>query len=313
MTDVPAQATPHRHHNPTTGVRVDLELAGLRALLRALHALPLDRVRRLAGAIAGAGGMALPRLRRVGLENLEQAFPERDRAWCEETLRGAFRQLGYMAVELAHFDQLSPDNIRDIVGFESAESERVFRERSSERRAIIATGHFGNWELFAQASGLMGAPIHIVHRPLKNPKVDDWLTEVRGRAGTRVVYKHAAARDILRLLRKGGLVAVPIDQHAPGGTGVPVPFFGRLANTTPGPARLAQIAQVPIQVAVLARIGDSGRHEIISRPPIPPPPKGKDPAALLEVTAELNRQFESIVREHPDQWLWMHRRWRLSA
>ncbi len=307
MTDV----APHRHHAPTTGVRVDLELAGLRAVLALLRAMPLDRARGFVGSMAAGAGMRIPRLRRVGLENLENAFPERDPAWCEETLRACFRQLGYMAAELAHFDQLDENNIRDIVGFASEESEAVFRDRARDRKAIIATGHFGNWELFAQASGLMGAPIHIVHRPLKNPKVDDLLTDVRGLAGTKVVYKHAAARDILRLLRKGELVAVPIDQHAPGGSGIPVPFFGRPANTTPGPARLAQIAQVPIQIAVLARVGGGAKHHIVSRPPIPPPPRGKDPAALLEVTAELNRQFESIVREYPEQWLWMHRRWRV--
>lgn len=307
------EAAPHRHHAPTTGLRVDVELAGLKALVALMRAVPVGRMRRMVGGAVELGPRLIPRLHRVGLENLERAFPECDRAWCERTLRGAFRQLGYMAAELAHFDELTPDNIGDLVGFDSPESEAFFRARASERRAIVATGHFGNWELFAQASGLMGAPIHIVHRPLKNPKVDDFLTEVRGLAGTKVVYKHAAARDILRLLRKGELVAVPIDQHAPGGSGIPVPFFGRPANTTAGPARLAQIAQVPIQVAVLARVGDSNRHRIVTRPPIDPPPRGKDPAPLVEVTTRLNEQFESIVREYPEQWLWMHRRWRVPA
>lgn len=308
-----SDTTPHRHHAPTTGLRVDLELAGLKGVLALLRALPVEGSRALAGRVVETGGMSIPRLRGVGLENLAGAFPEKDAAWHESVLRASFRQLGYMAIELAHFEELDGTNILDVVGFDSVESEHIFRDRAAEGKAIIATGHFGNWELFAQASGLMGAPIHIVHRPLKNPKVDDLLTEVRGLAGTKVVYKHAAARDILRLLKKGALVAVPIDQHAPGGTGIPVPFFGRPANTTPGPARLAQIAQVPIQVAVLARIGDTGKHQIVSRPPIPPPPKGKDPALLVEVTARLNQEFESIVREYPEQWLWMHRRWRVPA
>lgn len=305
--------TPHRHHAPLTGVRVDLELGVLKGVLGLLHSVPLDRARTLVGGLVAAGGMAMPRLRQVGLENLQKAFPERDAAWCENTLRASFRQLGYMAAELAHFDSLTQENITDIVGFESEESERIFRDVAANGKAIIATGHFGNWELFGQAAGLLGAPIHIVHRPLKNAKVDDLLTEVRGLAGTKVVYKHAAARDIIRLLRRDALVAIPIDQHAPGGTGIPVPFFGRPANTTPGPARLAQIAQVPIQVAVLARIGDTGKHQIVSRPLIPPPPRGKDPAALVDVTQQLNDRFESIVREYPNQWLWMHRRWRAPA
>jgi len=305
--------TPHRHHQPMTGLRVDAEVAAIKGLLAVMRSFPVDRVRRWVGAVTAAGPALMPRLRRVGLDNLQSAFPERDRAWCEQTLGGAFRQLGYLAGELAHFHELTPENIRDIVGFDSPETEAGFLERARHGGAIIATGHFGNWELFGQAAGLMGVPIHIVHRPLKNAKVDDLLTGIRGLAGTKVVYKHAAARDILRLLRRGALVAVPIDQHAPGGSGVPVPFFGRPANTTLGPARLAQIAQVQIQVAVLARLGDTNRHHIVTRPAIDPPPRGKNLAALLEVTTRLNEQFESIVREYPDQWLWMHRRWRVPA
>lgn len=308
-----ALGSPRRHHEPTTGVRVDLELAALKALLAVLRAIPLQAARKLVGGVVRLAPSVAPRLHRVGMENLQAAFPEHDRAWCERTLRGSFRQLGYLAAELAHFDELDQDNIRDIVGFETPESEAVFFDLARKRRAIIATGHFGNWELLGQASGLMGVPIHIVHRPLKNPKVDDLLTEVRQLAGTKVVYKHAAARDILRLLRRGELIAVPIDQHAPGGSGIPVPFFGRLANTTSGPARLAQIAQVPIQVAVLARIGESGKHVIVSGATIDPPPRGKDPAALLEVTTRLNLELEAIIRRYPEQWLWMHRRWRVPA
>jgi len=302
-----------RHHAPTTGLRVDLEFAGLKSVLALIRSLPRDRARKIVGGVVSRGGMLSSRLREVGLDNLEKAFPEKDRTWCEETLRASFRQLGYMAAELAHFEDLTPTNIWDIVGFDSPDSEAVLRERSADRRAIIATGHFGNWELLAQAAGLMGMPVHLVHRPLKNARVDDLLTEVRALAGTKIIYKHAAARDLLRVLHRGDLVAIPIDQHAPGATGIPVPFFGRLAKTNPGPARLAQIAQVPIQLVLLARTGDSGRHQVVTRPRIDPPPRGKDPAVLVEVTARLNEQFESVVREYPEQWLWMHRRWRVST
>lgn len=306
-------ARPRRHPSPTGEIQARLELGLLDGLLGILGRMPVERARKLAGAVASAAPVLTPRLARVGMQNLAAAFPEQPRAWCAETLRASFRQLGFMAGEVAHFAALTPQNIGDVVGFESAEDEARFRERAEQRRAIIATGHFGNWELFAQASGLLGAPIHVVHRPFKNPLVDDRLTALRGRAGTRVVYKHAAARDILRVLRRGELVAVPIDQHAPGATGIPIPFFGRPAKTTPGPARLAQLAQVPIVVAALARIGDTGRHRIVAGPEIPPPPRTKDPAALIEVTTELNRQFEKIVRRYPEQWLWMHRRWRVPT
>jgi KDO2-lipid IV(A) lauroyltransferase len=156
----------------------------------------------------------------------------------------------------------------------------------------------------------MGTPIHIVHRPLRNPRLDDFLNRMRSRAGTDVIYKHAAAREILRLLRSGALIAIPIDQHAPGAQGVPIPFFGRPAATTLGPARLAQLTRVPLQVAVLVRRGASVQHDIHILPPIEAPRPGKQTSLLIETMARVNQEFEGIVRAFPTQWLWVHRRWR---
>ncbi len=107
-------------------------------------------------------------------------------------------------------------------------------------------------------------------------------------------------------------MALPIDQHEPGAHGAPVPFFGRPASTTLGPARLAQLVQAPLQVAVMARQGQSDRHEIIVQEPIAPPPKReKDPALLIEMMTKVNASYEDCIRRYPGQWLWMHRRWRL--
>jgi KDO2-lipid IV(A) lauroyltransferase len=158
----------------------------------------------------------------------------------------------------------------------------------------------------------MGFPIHIVHRPLKNARLDDLLNQLRLRAGTDVIYKHAAAREILRLLRGDALIAIPIDQHAPGAQGIPVPFFGRPAATTPGPARIAQLTRTPTIVAVLIRRGDTSKHDILLRPAIEPPEAKKSSVALRDHMARVNLEFEQIVRAYPDQWLWMHRRWRLD-
>lgn len=310
MTTEPKEPKVHRHHAPFSAGRSRFEYRLLMTLLAGLRALSLERSRALMGAIVGSGTFLSPRLRRVGLENLARAFPERDPAWHRATLHASFRQLGFLAAEAAHFESLTRENIRDFVGFASPDVETAWRERMKGGAAIIATGHFGNWELFAQAQGLMGEPIHIVHRPLRNPEIDDLVTRIRALAGTRVIYKHAAARGILRLLHQGALVAIPIDQHSPGATGAPVPFFGHLARTTMGPARLSQLTGAPIQVAVLARIGETARHEILVKPPHEPPPRGKDPTVLLDTMARVSLDFEAIVREQPEQWLWMHRRWR---
>lgn len=302
-----------RHKKPLSPVRAWIEYAGIKTVLAGLRALPLERASALMASLVGAGVLVSPRLRRVGLDNLQRAFPERDPAWCHDVLRGSFRNLGRLAAEVAWFDDLRPGNIHERVGFLNAQSEQLWRAATTTGRAhVIATGHFGNWELFAQAQGLMGYPIHIVHRPLKNPRLDDLLNELRSRAGTDVIYKHAAAREILRLLRANEMVAIPIDQHAIGTQGIPIPFFGRPASTTTGPARLAQITRTPISVAVLVRKGETTQHEILIEPPMDPPPPGKDEAALRDVMTRINLQFENIVRAYPEQWLWMHRRWRLD-
>lgn len=300
-----------RHKKPLSPTRQWIEYAGVRTLLAGLRALPLERSSDLMAKIVGAGVLVSPRLRHVGMDNLKRAFPERDERWCRDVLRGSFRSLGRLAAEVAWLDELRPGNIHERIDFTSPESERNWRNVVRGHRQIIATGHFGNWELFAQAQGLMGHPIHIVHRPLKNARLDDLLNELRSRAGTDVIYKHAAAREILRLLRADEVVAIPIDQHAIGTQGTPIPFFGRPAATTTAPVRLSQLTRAPLSVAVLVRRGESIRHDILVRPPIEPPPPTRSEAVLREVMTRVNLEFEQVVREYPDQWLWMHRRWRI--
>jgi Kdo2-lipid IVA lauroyltransferase/acyltransferase len=304
---------PRRHRRPHSPARASFEYGVARALLGALRALPLGAATAIAASVVGVVPLVASRLRRIGLDNLAHAFPESDAEWRSRVLREAFRNLGRLGAEVAHFDELDANRLHEIVGFFDDESERIWRESCTLRSAIVATGHFGNWELLAHARGLLARPIHLVHRPLRNPRVDDLVSAIRGRGGTGVIYKHAAAREILRKLRDGALVAIPIDQHAPGAEGAPIPFFGRPAATTLGPARLAQIARVPIYMAVLVREGTTNRHRICMRPSHPPPPPGKDPALLVDLTTRLVREFEDVVRAHPEQWLWMHRRWRLGG
>lgn len=108
------------------------------------------------------------------------------------------------------------------------------------------------------------------------------------------------------------MVAIPIDQHGIGVQGTPIPFFGRPAATTTAPVRLSQLTQAPLSVAVLVRRGESVEHDILVRPAIDPPPPARSEAVLREVMTRVNLEFEEIVRQYPDQWLWMHRRWRLG-
>lgn len=309
--DVVSASAPRRHHRPHSPLRSSLELGLAWAVLGALRALPLERAGVLAAGASGSAARWAARLRRTGLDNLAHAFPERSAEWREATLRGSLRSLGLLAAEIAHLGEMDEAWLRARIGFADDEARRRWEDCIAGGGGIIATAHFGNWELFAHAQGILGRPVHLVHRPLRNPLVDDLVRTVRQRAGTGVIYKHAAAREILRRLRDGALVAIPIDQHAPGAEGVPIPFFGRPAATTLGPARLAQIARVPIQFAVLVREGESHRHRIWMGPRHSPPP-GRDPTLLVAAVRQVVMELEQVVRAHPEQWLWVHRRWRVS-
>lgn len=306
-------ARQHRHHAPFSPLRSRAELTVIRATLTGFGKMPLERSMGVMAVLVRALGRRVKGWRRIGLENLRRAFPERDANWREKILDQSFESLGRMAAEVAHFDRLDAANIGEFVGFASPRDEELWRECVGDPGGrLIATAHFGNWELFAHAQGLMGRPVHLVHRSLRNPLLDDLLTSMRRRAGTGVIWKHAAAREVLRQAHAGQLVAIPIDQHAPGGSGIAVPFFGRPASTNPGVARVAQITRKPVQLALLSRVGTSTRHQIVMRPPRDVPRDGDRDAAVLRVMTELEAELESIVRADPGQWLWMHRRWRLD-
>ncbi len=292
--------------------RARAELFGAEAILAALHALPLRVSAPLAATVARSAAGLVRGSWRTGTANLARAYPELSAARRQEILHGAFANFGRMVAEMAHFDTLEAGHIEPRIHFSSPEARRLFEPTGGAGPAIIATGHLGNWELLIQVPAMVGRAVHLVHRPIKNPLVDAWLARIRSRIGTQLSVRNTAARGLLKTLHQGGLIAIPIDQHQPGGTGVPVPFFGRPASTTLGPARIAQLAQVPIRVAGLIRLGQGFEHELLVFDPIPPPPRSKDPGALIATMTLVNQQFESLVRAAPEQWLWMHRRWRLD-
>jgi KDO2-lipid IV(A) lauroyltransferase len=172
------------------------------------------------------------------------------------------------------------------------------------------TGHFGNWELFAYAHGLLGYPVHLVAQTIKNPLIDDYLTRMRERAGTRMLRKHQAARTVLRTLDQHGLMVLPLDQNASRRTGVFVEFFGRLASTNSGFARIAARADVPIYPAFLVRDGESAHHRIVILPRVPIASMANRESAAHELTQRCTAILEEMIRRYPDHWLWTHKRWR---
>jgi KDO2-lipid IV(A) lauroyltransferase len=251
--------------------------------------------------------------RRIALLNLRIAFPEIDETARRDILRRSCRNLGRLLAEVCHLDRLTPESIARYVSIDDPETWDRSLTRAREHGAVILTGHFGNWELLAYSQGLLGHPITLVHRPLRNRLVDRAITALRAGAGTRAIAKKSAARAALRALRRRELLAIPADQNQPRRDGVFVDFFGRSASTTPGPARLAMLAGVPVFPVFLVREGETERHRLVVLPEVEMVDTGEPVADAVANTQRCTKVVEEMIRAHPDQWIWFHKRWRTQA
>lgn len=314
---VPAAIAPARRRRRADGRRRErsrrgawIEYAGLRAVVAALGVLPLGAALRLAEMVALLVYLVDRPHRRIGLRNLAIAFPEKPLGERRAILRRSFLNLGRMAAELAHLPRFTADDLRDMVRFEDEDwwREAVTWERSSG--ILILSGHFGNWELLVYAHGMRGHPVHMVHRAIANPYVDRWLNALRARAGTRMIRKRGAAQAVLRALRDRALLVLPIDQNSTRGLGVFVDFFGLAASTNAGMARIALRTDAPVVPAFIVRDGRSARHRVHVLPILQVERSGDFEADVRRNTQRFTQVFEEMVRRHPDQWLWMHKRWK---
>lgn len=273
-------------------------------------AVPLSIAFRIAELLGGLAYLLDRPHRRIGMTNLGIAFPEKSIAERRRILRESFMNLGRMAAELAQLPHTTAAQIKDRVRFadEAWWGEAIGWERPTG--VLILSGHFGNWELLVYAHGLRGHPIHMVHRAIANPLVDRWLNEMRRGAGTKLIRKRTAARDVLHALREKELLVLPFDQNSMRGMGVFVDFFGKPASTNAGLARIALRAEAPIVPAFIVREGRTARHTVHVLPIIYPK-RGEDLTTdVLHLTTQCSQIFEDMVRQYPEQWLWMHKRWK---
>ena len=176
-------------------------------------------------------------------------------------------------------------------------------------RALLLTAHLGNWELLPAANRVTGYPLSVVMRPLDARWLDALATRLRQKTSVDLIDKRAALRPVLRALAGRGMVGILLDQNASRREGVFVPFFGRSASTSKSLAVLAIRTGTPI-VPTFIRREDTGVHRIVVRPALPLPDTGALEAAVVALTARCTEAIETAVRETPEQWLWMHNRWR---
>jgi len=288
-------------------VRHRLEHLAFQAVRLAVRLLP----RRLLLRLGEAGGRLAFRLdrrhREVALANLALAFPGTGPGEARRIARDSFAFFGRMLFDLVSCLPRFPPG--RMAGFEYAGFEHVAAAYSRGRGVLFFTGHFGGWELMALAQGLRREPVGVIARRLDNPHLEAQLRELRTSTGNFVIDKRDGFRPMLRALKEGKGVAILIDQNVSGDERVFVDFFGAPAATTPALALLHLKTGAPL-LPVFARPLPGDRYRFSFGPCVDVPRTGDRPEDVRRITQACTAVLEERVRECPEAWLWMHRRFK---
>ncbi|MFQ3640737.1 MAG: lysophospholipid acyltransferase family protein, partial [Chloracidobacterium sp.] len=258
--------------------------------------------------VAGLLALVSPRLRRVGQDNLALAFPELPEPARTRLLWGCIANLGRLFGEFSQLPKLHAGNIAELVEYEGF--EHFAAARAQGRGVIFFTGHLGAWELSAYAHALYGHPLTVLVRPIDNPRIDALVRHYRTRSGNRILSKHRDLRSLVAGLRRGETVGILADVNVQPQHGIFCPFFGRPACTSPLVARLARRTGAVVIPGYMVWDARRARHRLIFEPPVDLARTTDEAHDIAENTARLTRRWEAVVRRYPDQWLWIHRRWK---
>jgi KDO2-lipid IV(A) lauroyltransferase len=287
-------------------LRHRLEYLSLLGVVRVLSLLTAAQTRSLGRTIGRFTYSVLRIRRKVTEENLRHAFPEWSTAERDRIARRCYESFGITFLELARLPRMSRTDV--IAAVLPARMEIFDQALEGGRGGILTTGHLGNWEYTGGSVAALNYPISVTVKSQKNPWVDAYVTQARSSTGMEVLRAEGGFRQMLRVLRNNRFLTFLADQDA-GRRGVFVPFFGRLASTPVGVVRFARLTRSPIIPGYAIRHED-GRYElrlpgtIFVREDLPPDEAEKE--ALTALVAQL----EAVIREHPEQWFWMHRRWK---
>ncbi|MEE8438956.1 MAG: lysophospholipid acyltransferase family protein [Micropepsaceae bacterium] len=302
----PAKLSPQGPRIPfARRLRYFAEAAGFFAIIGGFRLFNIDRASAIGGWI-GRKLIAPTRFSNLARENLHAAFPEKSNAEVEKIIRGMWDNLGRVMAEYAHLDKISYKGQDPRISISGLENAPPLERRKNG--VLLISAHFANWEIMPTAAREFGLSGATIVRPTNNPFVNAWLEKLRTRNGMpELVSKGGdALRRIYGILRDGNCICMLVDQRA--SEGVLVPFFERDAFTTPAPGALAMRLNAIIVPFSNERV-DGSRFHVRLHPVIEAPNTGDAQRDLLEFAAKINAFIEERVREHPEQWLWIHRRW----
>jgi KDO2-lipid IV(A) lauroyltransferase len=289
-------------------MRRKLEYAAAWPFIKILGTLPRPLSRGFAIGISQIVYLMHFRLRQVGMRNLAMVFPEKSAAERARTLRGVFTSLGRQLAELCQFPRYTPENIDEVVVYDGLENyERAYARKKG---VLFLTAHFGGWELSAFAHSLHGHWLHVVMRPMDNPYLDRLLQQNRTRYGNKTVDKDDFVRGLLAAMKAGETVGILMDTNMTPPQGIFVNFFGIPACTASGLARIALRTDAAVVPGFTIWDEALQKYRLRFDPTLELVRTGNLEADIAANTQMFTKVIEDYVRKYPEQWLWVHRRWK---
>ena len=289
-------------------MRRKLEYAAAWPFIKILGLMPRGLSRAFGIGLGQAVYLLHVRLRRVGMRNLALAFPEKTEAERAVILRGVFTSLGRQLAELCQFPKYTPENVAEVVVYDGLENYERAYERG--KGVLFLTAHFGAWELSAFAHSLHGHWLHVVMRPMDNEYLDGLIQSYRTMHGNKTVGKDDFVRGLLAAMKAGEVVGILMDTNMTPPQGVFVDFFGIPACTASGLARIALRTDAAVVPGFTIWDEALGKYRLRFDPAVELVRTGDLEADIVANTQKFTKVIEDYVRKYPEQWLWVHRRWK---
>ena len=249
--------------------------------------------------------------RKHTLNNLKIAFPTKTENELTDIAIKFYKNLGMVFVEIFRLNKYKESNIDDFVDSDFDHIKNIYGKQG----ILLLTAHFGNWELLAKTFGLKGYKGNVLARPLDNPFIEKILYDLRTASGNKVIYnRENAVKNIIKALNEKEIVGFLPDENASKRIGVFVDFFGVKACTMPGMANIAAKTKLPVIPAFIVRIkgkgGNYSKHRLIIEPPLDIKYTGDRKTDTMNILKLFNEKIEDIIKQYPEQWFWIHNRWK---
>lgn len=290
-----------------SNLQIKLEYCAVRGIIGAIGLLPLRSSIKTGAAFGRLFQSFGGRLNRVGKRNLEIALPDVDERERARILTGCFESLGRQLGAISHLRRFQAADVNRVIEIEGLEN--YIRAKETGRGVIFFTAHFGGWEASHQAMAVAGFPMSFLVRKTDNPLIENFVDRMRTRFGSRTIDKSVSARATLRLLQAGETLGILADLNTQEREGVFVDFFNVPASTTSGLAKLALRTNAAVLPGFAIWQPAKQKYLLRLEPALEYQKTGDDAGDVLQLTGQVARITENVIREYPEQWLWIHKRW----